>query len=882
MGENWNSNDPGSFNDFFYDGDSFDEDDRWNDDESNNHEEDLEQRVLQLRKALQAGQTECRAELVEALVNWIDILSFDQRQSEVVKGYKELIRLYTDLINDGQFEHTEALGKAYLQHAIEIAELDPEGNYCVEYQRAISYLNDLVFSGNLHCRPELAMAYMFLSDYQRSRRFSSLNAALFNAEQAIDIWRTLIEEGDLNQRSLLAAALVSKGIVLHEIGDCDETIITLKESEKIQRDLLSEEENGKNCNDTLCCNELCCDEDDDFYEKDDPAIELLRCLILQAETLAHFQKFVQAHLLFDEVIDFCRILEKTHSDAIYGWLPILLVDKARIYRECWQFSAALKVYELAIDEYEKTRLSDTEKYQVFWEFLPDNKILTDIDEIDYHALEQCLWDEDIDTDNICDNEDVYENESDDHIKRPSQTSDESKNKLSTSFEEKEFHAELFDKMFRESAKNSVSTRRCPEFIRENWNDYVDLQLAHIHSSRGCLFHDLDRFESSVTAFDDALTHYRTVEKRGKVDVEVDICLVQLNRAKSLLAIKLGEEAVEIQHEAIEQLCHLIERGRTKLRINLAQALRELAISLDLLDDKMSALEKIDASIELWREILDEGNLENREQLAHSLLVRSDFLLERGQADESLKGYLESCRIRKDLFCEGDWLVALPMVQTMFNLARNYYHLKDDQQALFWCIEALNVLEKIRKRRLICVDAYILEGARRCLGILLNIQNPDVVLEEIEKIFHFIEQIRDDEQSRDVIDAMFPYFQMYKALAWRMKGCLTEETQSLLQAVDAWEHLLEKENTQARKQEFQNEKLFQKTRENMIGYLSELEQSLVYLAEAYAEQGQVLPELQAYRKIKHVFDRLQKLGVNVSREKRCENSRRIARISKKKV
>lgn len=817
MGENWNPNDYEPHNDSSYNSDSFDGEETWNE-ELDDHDQYLEQLVVQLRQTVEQGQTNARGELVDTLLNWVDVLAFHERSSEVVKTYKEVIRLCTELIDEGQFEYTETLGKVQLMHAVEIAELDPEGNYCAEYQKAISFLHESVYTGSLHCRSELAAAYMYLSDYQRARRFS-INAAFFNAEQAIDIWRTLIEEGDLHQRSLLAAALVSKGVILREIGDCDATIAAFEESRTIQSILLNEEQEKDNEEQPHC-------EENEYEENDDPAIELLRCLILQAETLAHFQRFVQAHLLYDEAIAFYHSLEQTRADCVNGWLPILLVDKARIYRECWQFSAALKVYENAIEEYEKIRIRDL----TVTSFL---KMM--ISEVQKNRESE--------------------------IGSPN-----------SSYEEKEFRAESFDRMFRESTKDTARTRRCPDFIRENWDDYLDLQIGHIHSCRGCLFHDLGRFEISVSTFDEALEYYRTVEKRGKVDVELDICLVQLNRAKSLLAAKQPESAVEIQQEAVKHLQNLIQRGQTKLQANLAQALRELGASLDTLGNKESALEKIDASIALWREIIDEGKLENREQLAHSLLVRSDFLLEQKKLDDSLQGYLESYHIRNDLFLEGDWLVALPMVQTIFNLARNYYYLGDDQQALFWNIEALDILEKVRRRRLICVDAYILEGTRRCLGILLNIQNPDVVLKEIEKIFYFIEQIRNDEQSLAAIELMFPHFQMYKALAWRMKGCVAEEIQSLHQAIEAWEHLLKNEDA---------DEVGEKQKRR-IEYLTELGQSLIYLAEAYAEQGRTSPELQVHRKLKSVFDQLQGLGVEVSREKRAANLQRIARITREKV
>ncbi len=673
--------------------DLFDENPSWSD-SFGDSAESLDEEVSRLRREIRNGRLDLRSDLVLALVDWTTQLSENGRRDEAVRRFDELIELCHILIREGQLEFRPLLGRACVHRAVEVAETEPVGRVCADFRKAIVYLDKLLGEGCMQSRGDLAEALMYLSDFQRMKGLSS-SAALANAERALELWRELIDEGELEWRPVFATALISKGGLLREIGDCDAAIGAFRESEEIQRTLDEEGVPGA-------------------------AVELLRCFVFQAETLSHFHHFVEAHLLFDKTIAYCRSLGKERPKDVFGWLPLLLVDKARMYRECWQFAAALKVYEQAVREFEKER---TSSQQV--------------------------------------------------TRSPSQPEFES-----SAIPE----SELFPPIATLSSCFSENTL-------ESWDDYTDLRIAHIHSCCGCLLHDMDRYDDSQHQFDEAMRHYRAVEQRGIVDVRVDQCLVRLNRAKTLLDSHHDREAVEIQLEAIQQLITFIKQGKDCLRINLAQAYREVGSSLSSLGRDEDALESIENSITLWRELLEEGHLDKREQLAHSLLVRSDYFLEKDQIEKSLEGYLESVRIRNELFEEGDWLVALPLVHTLFSLSKNYYLLHDDQLALQWSIESLKILELIRQRGILCVDYHILEGTRRCLGFLVNMGNADAVLRELDKIFLFIRQLHEEGRYDELMDEMIPHFRMYAAHAWRLKGETDREIRSISEAIRCWEDLL---------------------------------------------------------------------------------------------
>ena len=491
-----------------------------------------EQSVSRLRKKIENGRLDLRCDLVAALSDWASLLSEEKRHEESIQRYNELIALCRELLEEGQIEYRTPLARAQIYRLLESAETQPASAVVAEFRRAIAFLESSLAEGQEQYRENLAETYMYLSDFLRTKHLSP-SAALAHTDRALETWRTLIDEGEAEWRPVYAAALVSKGSLLREIGDGDAAIAAFKESEEIQKTLLEE-------------------------EVPEAAVELLRCYTFQAETYSHFQQFAQAHQLFDQTIAYCQELARSQPKDVYGWLPLLLVDKAKVYREEWQFADALNLYQQAVREFEKQRHPALANMPLAVSFLGP---------------------------------------------------------------------------------------------QANWDDYTDLRIAHICSNCGCLLHDLEQYGEALKAFDDAIKHYEQVEARGVAEMQVDKCLVRLNRAKALLDARQEQEAVEIQQEAVKRLQEWIDQGKTALRVNLAQAFRELGVALYRTGQNEPALELFGQSIDLWRKLLDEGHLEKREQLAYSLLVRSDYFLEKKQFDQALGGYLECARICIELLEE---------------------------------------------------------------------------------------------------------------------------------------------------------------------------------------------------------------------------------------
>ena len=294
-------------------------------------EETPEQAVSRLRKEVGYGRLDLRSDLVVALTDWAGFLAEKKRHHESIQCYDELIALCRELLDEGQIEYRTPLARARIYRLLETAETQPVADVIAEFRRAITYLESHLADGHEQYRENLAETYMYLSDFLRMKHLSP-SAALAHSDRALDTWRTLIDEGETEWRPVYAAALVSKGSLLREIGDCHAAIAVFKESEEVQKHLLDE-------------------------GMSEAAVELLRCYVFQAETYSHFQHFEQAHRLFDQTIAYCRKLAEDRPQDVYGWLPLLLVDKARVYREEWQFPGALEIYEQAVREFEKERRS---------------------------------------------------------------------------------------------------------------------------------------------------------------------------------------------------------------------------------------------------------------------------------------------------------------------------------------------------------------------------------------------------------------------------------------------------------------------------------------------------------------------------------------------
>lgn len=750
-----------------YDDDFFREETPWDsaydenvfeEDSFEDFEEDPEQVIGRLRDEIREGRLQQREELVAVLFRWGWMLSGKNRSEQAVQCFDETIGLCEGLIEEGRVEFRSTLAKAKLQRALEILSRgDDAAATPVDLMKAVAMLEKIVEQGDHCCRNDLAIASMFLGDYLCSKLHSN-SAALSHIERAVEIWDTLVCEGETESRRSLAFAFRTKGDILREIGDKKASEEAFEIALGIFRDLRDEEEG---------------------FPQQEHRIEYLRCFIHYAESLAHFRDFIRAHVLFDDAIAYCRTLSLPLPRAVRGWLPSLLVDKARLFRDSWEFAAALKSYEEAIVEFERIRFA-----------------------------------------RLC-NDETFEN--------PSECSPEEDSEI-------------------------------------QWEDFIDHQIAHVHTNRGCLLHDLDRFEDSRSAFELAEEYYRNMERRGATDVRIDRCLVRLNYAKILVDSRRHDEAIEVQERSIEQLRSFIEEGRPNLRSNLAQALREIGLSLHFIGRGEAAREKFDQSVAMWREIIDESAVEKREQLAHSLLVRSDFLMERECFQEALCGYLESLRIRKELLEEGDWLVALPLVRTLFSAAKASHSLGNYQQSLDWSVQSLKILEQIREKGIIDVDDYILEGTRRCLGILLDMENPDAVLEELEKAFRFVEQIQAEGKTNALIETEIPHFIMYRAHAWGMKKEYQKEIQYDREAIRCWENLLRKTDRNT-----ENPKI----RTRRIDILSELCHSFSFLARACDQIGDHEAELSVYHRVREILEELSGLGTPPAPEDRIANDVRIA-------
>lgn len=758
-------------------------------------DEDPERLVLRLRQQIEEGQLELREALVEALMQWAWLLSHERRSSEAVDCFDEVIALCETLLDEGRFDFLAFLGKAKLQRALELSAHDDSDGVPLELSKAVGFLEKLVLDGADECRCELAAGLVFLSDAM-CVKLQSFSAALFHLDKAIELWKELIGEGEDEYKRSLAIALRARGDVLREIGAKTESEQAYESSLELFREL---------------------DEND---PEETPHVEFLRCLVHYAKALARFREHLKAHRMYDDAIRKARELPEIDRETICDWLPMLYVDKARLYRDTWEFTAALGAFELALQEFEAIR---GEKAKAN---------LPSPEQIQTESTQE-FYDQDSLPDFLLSSEE--EDEVDEEA-------------------ESDLDLDFFELMEAEAEQSRIA-----------WEDYIDCQIAHIHTNRGCLLHDLDRFNESQAAFDAASFHYLRVRDRGKSDVRIDLCLVRLNNAKILLDVRRHAEAIEIQRQAIAELEEFIAEGKTGLRANLAQALREIGISFHFADQETDALDMLEQSVKIWREIIDEGALEKREQLAHSLLVRSDFLLEHHRYEEALRGYLESLRIRKELFEEGDWLVALPLVRTLFSAAKASHFLGEYQQSLDWSVQSLKILEQIRNKEVIDVDDYILEGARRCMGILLDMHNPEAVLQQLEKTFRFIENLRAQGKHSALIDVEIPHFYMYQAHALGMQRKYRQEIDFDLKAISAWKKLLaelDRENDP-------------KAKAKEIDFLTELGQSYSFLARAYDRLEDHENELQSYLDLEEVYDTLQELPYDLQEEERIANRVRIA-------
>lgn len=174
-------------------------------------------------------------------------------------------------------------------------------------------------------------------------------------------------------------------------------------------------------------------------------------------------------------------------------------------------------------------------------------------------------------------------------------------------------------------------------------------LANVLMCRGNMLADLRRYDEAEAAYTEAVQVYRqAAEFRPEDDDETfipySIGVVQLNCANMMVAQERLREAVAVKEEAIAALRKRLAAGHSEILPNLLSAYRKMVAVQRQLDDDPTMFAWIDKLIALIESAVDEGRLEYRNDLAASYHFRATCREERGDAEGAESDLFRALRI----------------------------------------------------------------------------------------------------------------------------------------------------------------------------------------------------------------------------------------------
>lgn len=187
--------------------------------------------------------------------------------------------------------------------------------------------------------------------------------------------------------------------------------------------------------------------------------------------------------------------------------------------------------------------------------------------------------------------------------------------------------------------------------------------------------EIEEYERSIESFDEAIALSMELLDEGQIEFRYSLAKAMLHRA--LVMSNLPDDSALLPKggyfgeisRVIGFLEEIVRDGECNSRDDLAIA---LMCASDYYTAKLkvssTALSYQDRAISIWREMIEEGELEHRLSLVTALRSRGDTLREIGDAGETLRSYLESEQIAREMVEEGNPAARTSVLKTIMKRA----------------------------------------------------------------------------------------------------------------------------------------------------------------------------------------------------------------------
>lgn len=221
-------------------GDDFEDDYTEGDfDEREDRKETPEALAMRLRAEVDAGDLHMRPELAEALMQWAQEEAGKKNFESALAHIDEALDVAEQLIDDGQFEFQASVGRCMLFRAAVIRVYKGNQAGLTAFNETIRYFADRVDPDDPNGQHELAIALMNKADLLIDP-FGAYSAAVAAQEQAVQIWRSLVESGMNEYRQQLASTYLATSESRLQAGDVDRAILDAKEAVERAREVVEE------------------------------------------------------------------------------------------------------------------------------------------------------------------------------------------------------------------------------------------------------------------------------------------------------------------------------------------------------------------------------------------------------------------------------------------------------------------------------------------------------------------------------------------------------------------------------------------------------------------------------------------------------------------
>ncbi|MDR2438453.1 MAG: tetratricopeptide repeat protein [Planctomycetaceae bacterium] len=179
-------------------------------------------------------------------------------------------------------------------------------------------------------------------------------------------------------------------------------------------------------------------------------------------------------------------------------------------------------------------------------------------------------------------------------------------------------------------------------------------LANVLMYRGNILTELERYDEAMKAFEESAQQYQyAAEFRPENDndetfIPYSIGVVRLNQANMFVAQGKWEEALRLKEKALQYFHQRLEDGHNEVLPNLVSAYRKMINILKKQGKREEVFVWLNGLTKLLESVVDDGNLEFRNELASSYNLYYNLYEEEDDLAEAEKNAIRSLRILRSI------------------------------------------------------------------------------------------------------------------------------------------------------------------------------------------------------------------------------------------